>query len=135
MLEVHLQTLPPVQLVTYLPRCLHLYTAIINTQKNTKYPLEHIAPFVALVASSSFTRLMQELHFAEWEFSIYFVGYCNEADIPSDAKERTRWCFQQVRVAGHVLINGVSLRQGGTWRTLESMIFPRGCNVLHVSRI
>ncbi|CAM9272576.1 unnamed protein product, partial [Choristocarpus tenellus] len=40
-------------------------------------------------------RLMQELHFAEWEFSIYFCGYCNEEDIPSDPKERTRWCFQQ----------------------------------------
>ncbi|CAM9896641.1 unnamed protein product, partial [Hapterophycus canaliculatus] len=40
-------------------------------------------------------RLMQELHFAEWEFSIYFVGYCDPADIPPDPKERTRWCFQQ----------------------------------------
>lgn len=38
---------------------------------------------------------MQELHFAEWEFSLYFVGYCDPADIPSDPKERTRWCFQQ----------------------------------------
>lgn len=43
------------------------------------------------------SRVMQELHFAEWEFSIYFVGYCKEADIPSDPKERTRWVFQQVR--------------------------------------
>lgn len=42
-------------------------------------------------------RLLQELHFSEWEFSIYFVGYCDEADIPSETKERTRWCFQQVR--------------------------------------
>ncbi|CAM9887495.1 unnamed protein product [Ectocarpus sp. 6 AP-2014] len=40
-------------------------------------------------------RLMQELHFAEWEFSIYFVGYCDPSEIPSDPKERTRWCFQQ----------------------------------------
>lgn len=40
---------------------------------------------------------MQELHFAEWEFSIYFVGYCDPTKIPSDPKERTRWCFQQVR--------------------------------------
>ncbi|CAM9339191.1 unnamed protein product, partial [Ascophyllum nodosum] len=40
-------------------------------------------------------RLLQELHFSEWEFSIYFVGYCQEADIPGDQKERTRWCFQQ----------------------------------------
>lgn len=45
-----------------------------------------------------YSRLMQELHFAEWEFSIYFVGYCDPAEIPSDPKERTRWCFQQVRV-------------------------------------
>ena len=44
-------------------------------------------------------RLLQELHFSEWEFSIYFVGYCQEADIPGDQKERTRWCFQQVRAA------------------------------------
>ncbi|CAN0527063.1 unnamed protein product [Scytosiphon promiscuus] len=43
--------------------------------------------------------MMQELHFAEWEFSIYFVGYSKEADIPSDPKERTRWCFQPVRTA------------------------------------
>lgn len=42
-------------------------------------------------------RLLQELHFSEWEFSIYFVGYCDEADIPSETKERTRWCFQQVQ--------------------------------------
>lgn len=39
---------------------------------------------------------MQELHFEEWEFSIYFVGYVDPADIPSDPKERTRWCFKQV---------------------------------------
>lgn len=44
------------------------------------------------------SRLMQELHFEEWEFSIYFVGYVDPADIPSDPKERTRWCFQQVRL-------------------------------------
>lgn len=44
---------------------------------------------------------MQELHFAEWEFSIYFVGYCAEGDIPTDPKERTRWCFQQVCSFGH----------------------------------
>ncbi|CAN0510304.1 unnamed protein product, partial [Ectocarpus sp. 12 AP-2014] len=31
----------------------------------------------------------------EWEFSIYFVGYCDPSEIPADPKERTRWCFQQ----------------------------------------
>ena len=46
---------------------------------------------------------MQELHFEEWEFSIYFVGYVNPADIPSDPKERTRWCFQQVCTVGKLL--------------------------------
>lgn len=50
-----------------------------------------------LLVLYSSNRLLQELHFKEWEFSIYFVGYCAEDDIPSDPKERSRWVFQQVK--------------------------------------
>ncbi|CAM9306323.1 unnamed protein product [Sphacelaria rigidula] len=40
-------------------------------------------------------RVLQELHFEEWTFSIYFVGYCEESDIPSDPKERMEWAMNQ----------------------------------------
>mmetsp|Transcript_21695 Transcript_21695/g.28128 ORF Transcript_21695/g.28128 Transcript_21695/m.28128 type:complete len:184 (+) Transcript_21695:46-597(+) len=40
-------------------------------------------------------RLMCEMHFDEWKFSLYFVGYCKEEDIPADPAERARWCFSQ----------------------------------------
>ena len=28
-------------------------------------------------------RLLQELHFPEYKFSLYFMGYCNPSDIPT----------------------------------------------------
>lgn len=62
----------------------------------TRTPFLDLAFSLHLLANAV-RRLMQELHFAEWEFSIYFVGYCDPSEIPSDPKERTRWCFQQVR--------------------------------------
>ena len=40
-------------------------------------------------------RLMKKMDFPEMKFSLYFLGYVNESDIPSDEKERTRWCFSQ----------------------------------------
>ena len=40
-------------------------------------------------------RLLKKMDFPEMTFSLYFLGYVNESDIPSDEKERTRWCFSQ----------------------------------------
>ena len=40
-------------------------------------------------------RLLKKMDFPEMKFSLYFLGYVNESDIPSDEKERTRWCFSQ----------------------------------------
>lgn len=60
------------------------------------FPAAILYLVVAHLLPDDLPRLMQELHFEEWEFSIYFVGYVDPADIPSDPKERTRWCFKQV---------------------------------------
>eukprot|EP00752_Nemacystus_decipiens_P009677 g8646.t1 len=62
-----------------------------QTMLRIKDPVKSLAFYTGVLGM----RLMQELHFEEWEFSIYFVGYVDPADIPSDPKERTRWCFQQ----------------------------------------
>ena len=35
-------------------------------------------------------RLLYKFQFPEMSFSLYFVGYCNPADIPSDNAERVR---------------------------------------------
>eukprot|EP00640_Fibrocapsa_japonica_P006476 CAMPEP_0113936228 /NCGR_PEP_ID=MMETSP1339-20121228/3185_1 /TAXON_ID=94617 /ORGANISM="Fibrocapsa japonica" /LENGTH=182 /DNA_ID=CAMNT_0000938623 /DNA_START=71 /DNA_END=619 /DNA_ORIENTATION=+ /assembly_acc=CAM_ASM_000762 len=40
-------------------------------------------------------RLLQDLHFEEYKFSLYFVGYANEADIPQHKAERMAWCMRQ----------------------------------------
>merc|ERR1719438_91055 len=40
-------------------------------------------------------RLLRKMDFPTMKFSLYFLGFVNEADIPSDEKERTRWCFSQ----------------------------------------
>ncbi|MES1911327.1 MAG: hypothetical protein MHM6MM_003774 [Cercozoa sp. M6MM] len=40
-------------------------------------------------------RLLCELHFDQWKFSLYFVGYANKEDIPEDEKERVQWTFRQ----------------------------------------
>jgi lactoylglutathione lyase len=40
-------------------------------------------------------RLLKRFDFPEMKFSLYFMGYVNEADIPTDETERTKWLFQQ----------------------------------------
>lgn len=35
-------------------------------------------------------RLLHKFDFPEMSFSLYFVGYCNPADIPSDNAQRVR---------------------------------------------
>ncbi|XP_043193751.1 lactoylglutathione lyase-like [Amphibalanus amphitrite] len=38
-------------------------------------------------------RLLKRLHLQEAKVSLYLLGFEDAADIPSDPKERTRWCF------------------------------------------
>ena len=38
-------------------------------------------------------RLLKRLHLAQAKMSLYLMGFEDAADIPSDPKERTRWCF------------------------------------------
>ncbi|XP_022101366.1 lactoylglutathione lyase-like isoform X1 [Acanthaster planci] len=40
-------------------------------------------------------RLLRHFDFPSMKFSLFFMGYCKEEDIPKDEKERTRWTFQQ----------------------------------------
>ena len=40
-------------------------------------------------------RLMKKMDFPDMKFSLYFLGYVGEDEIPQDEKERTRWCFSQ----------------------------------------
>ncbi len=42
-------------------------------------------------------RLLKRLDFPEMKFSLYFMGYVDEALIPTDETERTRWLFQQAK--------------------------------------
>lgn len=39
--------------------------------------------------------LLQKLDFPAAKFSLYFMGYENPNEIPSDNAERTRWCFSK----------------------------------------
>mmetsp|Transcript_24717 Transcript_24717/g.32269 ORF Transcript_24717/g.32269 Transcript_24717/m.32269 type:complete len:243 (-) Transcript_24717:408-1136(-) len=39
--------------------------------------------------------LLTAVHFDEWKFSIYFVGYADTKDIPEDKAERAEWCMRQ----------------------------------------
>ena len=40
-------------------------------------------------------RLMKKMDFPDMKFSLYFLGYVSDSEIPQDEKERTRWCFSQ----------------------------------------
>mmetsp|Transcript_17148 Transcript_17148/g.49940 ORF Transcript_17148/g.49940 Transcript_17148/m.49940 type:complete len:390 (-) Transcript_17148:188-1357(-) len=40
-------------------------------------------------------RLLNDIHFPEYSFSLYFMGYCDPKDVPKDKTVRTRWCFEQ----------------------------------------
>ena len=38
---------------------------------------------------------MKKMDFPDMKFSLYFLGFVGEDEIPQDEKERTRWCFSQ----------------------------------------
>lgn len=40
-------------------------------------------------------RLLQKLDFPEMKFSLYFMGYENEKDIPTDRRECIEWTFSR----------------------------------------
>ncbi|KAF2353589.1 Glyoxalase I [Trinorchestia longiramus] len=40
-------------------------------------------------------RLLSKLDFPEMKFSLYFLGFEKEEDIPKDAEERKKWTFRQ----------------------------------------
>ena len=40
-------------------------------------------------------RLLKQFDFPEMKFSLYFMGYVDEASIPSDPLESKKWLFQQ----------------------------------------
>lgn len=40
-------------------------------------------------------RLLQRFNFPEMKFSLYFMGYENANEIPSDNKERTAWTLSR----------------------------------------
>ncbi|CAM9769627.1 unnamed protein product [Phaeothamnion confervicola] len=39
--------------------------------------------------------LLVDLHFAEWKFSLYFVGYADPTTVPADPEERVKWAMSQ----------------------------------------
>ena len=43
-------------------------------------------------------RLLKRLHLSQAKLSLYLLGFEDAADIPSDPKERTRWCFGRTGV-------------------------------------
>ena len=40
-------------------------------------------------------RLLTQLDFPAMSFSLFFMGFAKEEDIPKDQAERTRWAFMQ----------------------------------------
>ena len=42
-----------------------------------------------------FIRLLKKMHFPEFKFSLYFLGFVNADSIPSDEDEKTMWLCQQ----------------------------------------
>ena len=41
------------------------------------------------------SRLLKRLDFPSMKFTLYFLGYENEGDIPKDETERTKWMFSR----------------------------------------
>lgn len=39
--------------------------------------------------------LLQKLDFPAAKFSLYFMGYENSKEIPTNDKDRTKWCFSK----------------------------------------
>ena len=39
--------------------------------------------------------LLKKLDFEQMSFSLYFMGFENPADIPSDEKDRSRWALSR----------------------------------------
>merc|ERR1712025_302572 len=62
-----------------------------QTMLRVKDPRESLKFYTGVLGM----RLLKKLDFPTMKFSLYFLGFVNEADIPSDEKERTRWCFSQ----------------------------------------
>lgn len=42
-----------------------------------------------------FFRMLANYHFPDMKFSLYFMGYEKEEDIPKDTVERTKWAFMR----------------------------------------
>lgn len=40
-------------------------------------------------------RLLKSFHFEDMKFSIYFMGYENGEDIPTDERERSIWALSR----------------------------------------
>ncbi len=40
-------------------------------------------------------RLLRNFDFPEMKFSLFFMGYCKEEDMPKDEAERIKWTFRQ----------------------------------------
>ena len=41
------------------------------------------------------SRLLRNFDFPEMKFSLFFMGYCKEEDMPKDEAERIKWTFRQ----------------------------------------
>lgn len=56
--------------------------------KNPKKSLEFYTKVLGM-------QLLQKLDFPEMKFSLYFMGYEDPKEIPSDRKERLEWTFSR----------------------------------------
>ncbi len=49
----------------------------------------------SLTSSSMFHSLLQKIDFPSMRFTLYFLGYEEKSEIPTDVKERTAWTFSR----------------------------------------